>query len=512
MATVSNIRVNWQRPPELLERPALSLSALPFPAALVDDTAIIREVNAEWQSAHPTALAGSAIGSWCDSVHAAAPDLAAALISATRAILAGAPDRFVQDYGADDARCRISVAPCGAGALVIHENLRPIPGSQDEERAKQARKMETVGRLVGGVAHDFANLLTLIAGYSDILLNRIGEKDPVRPEIDEIRKAANRGSRLTSQLLGFTRSQAIQPKPVDLNALIMEMQRMLRPIIGEYVELQTQLTPNLAKVIVDPGQMEQVIMNLVLNARDAMPSGGHVRIETSNRELTEDAARDHGMVPGPVVMLSISDTGHGIDAESLARIFEPFFTTKEKGKGTGLGLSTVHGIVKDNGGDIWVSSVPGAGATFTVCLPRAPHSGEVQETAAPSRHAAPGNETILVVEDEDGVRRLLTHILHRRGYKVIEAACGEEALRIFEKRGREIQLVLTDMVMPKMSGRQLAEHLRSLQSDVKVIYMSGYTDDVLVRTGALSPGMSFLQKPLRPEVLTGKVREALDGR
>jgi CheY-like chemotaxis protein len=369
--------------------------------------------------------------------------------------------------------------------------------------------METVGRLVGAVAHDFANILTLIAGYSDILLNRVGEQDPLRPELDEIRKAANRGARLTAQLLGFTRGQAVQPRPLDLNAVVCDIQRMLQLIIGECVELELELCPALHKVVADPGQMEQVVMNLVLNARDAIPGGGRIRIETKETEIGAEVARQHGVEPGAFVTLSIADNGHGISADALAHIFEPFFTTKEKGKGTGLGLSTVHRIVKETGGDIWVDSAPGYGSTFTICLPFAAIEPSHAEAAAPVV-AAPGSETLLVVEDEDGVRRLLTHVLHRRGYRVIEAANGEEALELFEKHAAEISLVLTDMVMPQMSGRELGSLLEQERPGVKIIYMSGYTDDVLVRTGALSPGMSFLQKPLRPEVLAAKVREALD--
>jgi signal transduction histidine kinase/CheY-like chemotaxis protein len=495
----------------MLSLPDIPIDALPFPAAIVNRGGTIVRINFEWQAAHPACGPGTGFQGWCEAVHAERPELGAALLSAARAIVDGAPDRFVQDYGPEEDRCRISVTPCGSGALALHEKLRPAPDGAEDERRAQARKMETLGRLVGGVAHDFANLLTSIAGYCDFLLNRTGERDPLRPELDEIRKAANRGSRLTAQLLGFTRSQTAPPAALDLNALVTDVQRMLRPIIGEHVEVQTRLSANLGKVVADGGRMEQAIMNLVLNARDAMPAGGHIRIETFNRELDEEAAREHGMAQGPAVMLAIGDTGHGIDSAALERVFEPFFTTKEKGKGTGLGLSTVRSIVKQNGGDVWASSAPGAGATFTICLPRGQPSGEWREAAAAPRQVPAGSETVLVVEDEDGVRRLLTHVLHGRGYKVMEAASGEEALRLFEKRGAEIHLVLTDMVMPKMSGRELAEHLRRLRPATKVIYMSGYTADVLARTGALSPGMSFLRKPLHPEVLASKVREALDG-
>jgi two-component system, cell cycle sensor histidine kinase and response regulator CckA len=377
-------------------------------------------------------------------------------------------------------------------------------------REPESERMETVGRLVGAVAHDFANILTLIAGYSDMALNRVGERDPLRPELDEIRKAANRGARLTAQLLGFTRGQGVQPRPLDLNLVVRDIERMLHLIIGECVELHLDLCPTLQKVMADPGQMEQVVMNLVLNARDAITNGGRIRIETADGEIGEAMALDHGMAPGPCVTLSISDNGHGVPPEAMAHLFEPFFTTKEPGKGTGLGLSTVHRIVKESGGDIQVRSTPGNGATFTVWLPRAAQEGHHTDAAGVPDTASAGSETLLVVEDEDGVRRLLTHILRRRGYEVLEAANGEEALDLFKKRSAEISLVLTDMVMPHMGGRQLGEVLQRIRPGLKIIYMSGYTDDVLVRTGALGPGMSFLQKPLRPEVLATKVREALD--
>jgi CheY-like chemotaxis protein len=370
--------------------------------------------------------------------------------------------------------------------------------------------METVGRLAGAVAHDFANILTLIAGYSDIALNRLEESDPVRGELEEIRKAANRGARLTGQLLGFTRGQAVQLRPLDLNLVVREIERMLRLIIGECFELELALCPTLHKVLADTGQMEQVVMNLVLNARDAIAPGGRIRIETADGEIDEPAAREHGLRPGPCVTLAITDNGHGIPPEAVPHLFEPFFTTKEHGKGTGLGLNTVRRIVKESGGGIWVRSEPGNGATFTVCLPRAACEAHHADTSGAPDRAEAGSETLLVVEDEDSVRRLLAHILSRHGYNVLEAANGEEALELFEKRSAEISLVLTDMVMPQMSGRELGEHLQQLRPAIKILYISGYTDDILARTGSLGPGMPFLQKPLHPEVLAAKVREALD--
>jgi CheY-like chemotaxis protein len=390
----------------------------------------------------------------------------------------------------------------------IEESNEP-PGKAPE-RGPESERLETVGRLAGAVAHDFANILTLIAGYSDMLLNRIGERDPLRPELDEIRKAANRGARLTAQLLGFTRGQAVQPRELDLNSILCDTERMLQLIAGECVDLQLDLCPALHTIMADPGQMEQVILNLVLNARDAISAGGQIRIETANGEVGESGSCENGVRPGPCITLSITDNGHGISPETMSHIFEPFFTTKEHGKGTGLGLSTVHRIVKESGGDIQVSSAPGSGATFRVRLPQAQTEVRRADAADTPAKAAAGCETLLVVEDEDGVRRLLTHVLHRQGYTVLEAANGEEALEIFERRADEIDLVLTDLVMPRMGGRQLGELLLRLRPGLKIVYMSGYTDDLLFRTGALSPGMPFLQKPLRPEVLGAKIRETLD--
>jgi signal transduction histidine kinase/CheY-like chemotaxis protein len=503
MAAISNVRLKWPNETDLSGLGGVPLEALPAAAALVDANALILATNADWRAAHPDLTVGTTASECCG------PELREVLLSGIQRVSSGADARFIQDYrtGQSGAR-RTAVSPTPVGALLLDHELA---SGDDAKRKQQSEKMETVGRLVGGVAHDFANLLTLIAGYSDILLNRIGEKDPLRPELDEIRKAANRGARLTAQLLGFTRGQSVQPRALDLNAVVADLQRMLGLVIGEYVDLQTVLSPNLHQVVADPGEMEQVILNLILNARDAMPAGGRIRIETANGDVDETLSREHGIRPGPCVMLSISDNGHGIAPEAMAHIFEPFFTTKERGKGTGLGLSTVHRIVKESGGNIWVHSIQGGGSTFTICLPSAPYGSDLGDVAAGPRVSASGSETLLLVEDEDGVRRLLTHVLHKRGYEVLEASGGEEALRLFERRGADIHLVLTDMVMPHMSGRQLGARLRALRPDLKIIYMSGYTDDVLVRTGALGPGMSFLQKPLRPEVLAAKVREALDG-
>ncbi|HKE29174.1 MAG TPA: ATP-binding protein [Bryobacteraceae bacterium] len=377
----------------------------------------------------------------------------------------------------------------------------PLTGSQSE-------RLETVGRLTSGVAHDFANLLTLISGYSELLLDRIGDGHALRQHLEEISNAASRGARLTSQLLGFSRGQTTDPQPLDLNALVTESLRLLGPVIGEHMNIETSLAGG-SRIFADRGQVEQVLMNLILNARDAMPKGGSIRVETFTGEWEEEEAQHHNVQSGPKVLLSVSDTGHGMDEQTLARAFDPFFTTKENGKGTGLGLHTVATIVRQYGGDVWARSVPYEGTTFTICFPRVAHINATAGAAGKLLAAGSGGETVLVVEDEDAVRRLIAQILRLRGYRVLEAANAEEALGIFA-RETELDLVLTDMVMPGRSGRELGDIVHQMRPETRVIFMSGYADEVLLRTGALRPGMSFLQKPLRAAVLAAKVREALD--
>jgi two-component system, cell cycle sensor histidine kinase and response regulator CckA len=374
-----------------------------------------------------------------------------------------------------------------------------------------ARKMETVGRLASGLAHDFANLLTMISGYSEIILGRLGSHDALRAEIDEIRKAANRGSALTGQLLTFSRRHHVTPQVLDLNAVVADVQKMLRRMIGEHIEIQTYPVAELGHVRADPGQMEQVIMNLAINARDAMPRGGKISIRTANIDLDANHERvSPALAAGAYVMLQVSDTGEGMDTETLQHLFEPFFTTKEKGKGTGLGLATVFEIVKQGRGDISVQSERGRGTTFTIYMPRVEGTTRPTAEEPQGRTANSGNETILLVEDEDGVRRLLTHVLAQRGYKVLEARNGPEAFAIYQQSVRTVDLLLTDIVMPRMSGRELADRLLKLQPDLKVIYISGYTDEVLIGKGR-HPDALFLQKPLRPDTLVAKVRALLDG-
>ncbi|HWP48778.1 MAG TPA: GAF domain-containing protein [Candidatus Limnocylindrales bacterium] len=380
-----------------------------------------------------------------------------------------------------------------------------------EEQFRQSQKMEAIGRLAGGVAHDFNNLLTIIMGYNDLLLRQISHLDPIRKDLEEIKKAGERAISLTRQLLAFSRKQILQPQVLNLNVILTDMNKMLRRLIGEDIDLIIIPDPTLGSVKADPGQIEQVIMNLAVNARDAMPQGGRLIIETANVELDETYAHGHmGVQAGPYVMLAVSDTGSGIDKETQSRLFEPFFTTKEQGKGTGLGLSTVYGIVKQSGGNIWVYSEPGQGTTFKVYLPRVE---EVVKTLKPDvTPLEPSRvfETILVVEDEKMVRDLICRILRRNGYTVLEAQHGSEALLVCEQRTGPIHLMMTDVVMPGMSGRELAERLTPSHPEMKILYMSGYTDNTVVYHGVLAAGTAFLQKPFTPDVLLNKVREVLD--
>jgi PAS domain S-box-containing protein len=381
-----------------------------------------------------------------------------------------------------------------------------------QEQLRQSQKMEAIGQLAGGVAHDFNNLLTVIHGYSELILTNLDENSRLHQDVREIIHASERASSLTGQLLAFSRKQVLQPKVLYLNAHVSNMDKMLRRMIGENIELMTLLAKDLGRTKADPGQIEQVILNLAVNARDAMLNGGKLTIETANIELDENYARSHiGVTPGHYVMLSVSDTGVGIAREVKERIFEPFFTTKEKGKGTGLGLSTVFGIIQQSGGNIWVYSEPGLGTTFKIYLPRIEEDTESLKPSAVSTKSLQGSETILLVEDEEIVRKLACTILQKNGYKVLEAPNGEEALRIVQgQNGNPIHLLVTDVVMPGMSGRQLADHLERLRPEMKILYISGYTDNAIVHHGILDEGMNYIQKPFTIEGLARKVREVLD--
>ncbi|MCK6473314.1 MAG: response regulator [Armatimonadetes bacterium] len=374
----------------------------------------------------------------------------------------------------------------------------------------QAQKMEAIGRLAGGVAHDFNNLLTIILGYSELILADWPNSDPKRKQLDEIRKAGERARALTRQLLAFSRKQVLNPVILDFNAQVKHMHQMLARLIGEDVELVTNLAPDLARVVFDPTQVEQILLNLAVNARDAMPHGGRLTIETANKYLEEDYCRVHeGIQPGAYVVLTVTDTGEGMSKETRLHIFEPFFTTKEKGRGTGLGLSTVYGIVQQSGGHIWVYSEPGQGATFKIFLP-----ATEAPAAKASRAALPavrrGSATILVAEDDHDVRALICTVLKGNGYHVLDGGGPEGTLALSRGYADAIHLLLTDVVMPQMSGRQLAETLKAERPDLKVLYMSGYTDNAIVHRGVLEPGTEFIEKPVQPDSLLRKVQEVLD--
>jgi PAS domain S-box-containing protein len=380
-----------------------------------------------------------------------------------------------------------------------------------EDQFRQAQKMEAVGRLAGGVAHDFNNLLMVISGYGELLLDDLEQDDPRRVQMDEVLKAARAAAGLTRQLLAFSRQQVIQPRLLSLEAVVQDSEKMLRRLIGEDVELVTALNPIHATVRIDPSQLEQVIMNLVVNARDAMPGGGRVTIETVSIELSDAYARTHWpATPGRYAMLAVADTGVGMDELTQAHIFEPFFTTKELGKGTGLGLSMVYGIVKQSGGFIWVYSEPGKGATFKIYLPLVDETAESMRQTSEIEIVPRGTETVLLVEDEPAVRAVVQQVLERHGYSVLVAPDGQLALNVLAGHPGEVHLLLTDVVMPGMSGRQLAAQFSVLRPDARVLFMSGYTTDAVVRHGVLEPGIAYLQKPFSPEALARKVRRVLD--
>ena len=384
---------------------------------------------------------------------------------------------------------------------------------ETEAQLRQAQKMEAVGRLAGGMAHDFNNLLTVIRGYSELLLGRLGTTDDMRKDMEEVKKAADRASGLTRQLLAFSRHQFIAAKVLDLNALVANMDGMLRRLIGEdLVELNAELDASTGAIKADPGRVEQVIMNLVVNARDAMPKGGRLTIETTNVTIGKEASLDAvGVAPGSYVMLAVRDNGHGMDAETRSHMFEPFFTTKEKGKGTGLGLSTVYGIVKQSGGNIIVESAPDRGTTFRIYFPRVEQELPVPTGAIKATDPARGRETILLVEDEPAVRGLVHETLRLHGYRVLEARHGIEALLASAKYAETIHLLLTDVVMPQMSGPEVAEKILTVRPGIKVLYMSGYPDHPVFDQGGVSRQTGFLPKPFSPHVLAQKVREVLDG-
>jgi len=380
-----------------------------------------------------------------------------------------------------------------------------------EQQLLQSQKMEAIGQLAGGVAHDFNNLLTVISGFTQLALESFAEDNPNRENLLEVLGASDRAASLTRQLLAFSRQQTLQLRVLSLNEVVANTEKMLKRLIGEDIELVAVLAPDLGRVKADPGQVEQVIMNLAVNARDAMPKGGKLTIETANVDLDSAYSRKHPVArPGLHVMLSVTDTGSGMDEKTKARIFEPFFTTKERGKGTGLGLSTVYGIVKQSEGNIFVYSEPGLGTSFKVYLPQVREEVAAVKSSGAAPQQLKGAETILVVEDEQPVRRLVRSVLESNGYKVLVATRGDEALSLAATHKGPITLMITDTVMPGMGGRELAERLAPNRPEMKVLYMSGYTDDTVVRHKVLDPDTPFLQKPFMPGSLARKVREVLD--
>jgi signal transduction histidine kinase len=448
-------------------------------------------------------LAGSALVFWIS--HSYTKPLAG-LVAGVRALGQGDFSYPLEAQGGDE------VAEVTDAFVRMRASLESTQQEQRklEERLRQAHKMEAVGRLAGGVAHDFNNLLTIIRGNSDLLKDREGSDAFHQKCVEQIQKASGRAVSMTRQLLAFSRMQVLQPRVIDLNGVVSELGKMLPRLIGEHVEYSFAPDPKLASVKADPGQIEQVILNLAVNARDAMPRGGKLSLRTSNILIDEaEAVKRPPMTPGQYILLSVADTGHGMDEATKAHIFEPFFTTKEIGKGTGLGLATVYGVVKQSGGFIWVDTIPGAGTTFEIYLPQAAGTASNAETEEKPSAIPGGTETVLVVEDEAGVRELACQFLRVKGYTVLEAGDGLEALAVSRSHPGVIHLLLSDMVMPRMSGGELAAELKAVRPEIRLAFMSGYSEFSRGDQGKEFPDAPVLQKPFSPSSLVKIVREAL---
>jgi two-component system, cell cycle sensor histidine kinase and response regulator CckA len=481
----------------------------------VSDALFIADDEGRIHDANPAAcvLTGMSVEALRElKLQAVLPEVARLKDGVTGAVGTGSADFVVPPVdGINQNRVLgIDAAAFAPGVLVYtvrdHTNQARL-----EEQLAQSQKMDAVGQLAGGIAHDFNNLLTVIMSYGSLLLSDLDEGDPRRDDVQEIANAAARASGLTRQLLAFSRKQIMEPRLMNVNAVVTGVEKLLRRLIGEDIELATTLDSALYSINADPGQLEQVLINLAVNARDAMPQGGRLHITTANTTLSADHGGRHlSAVPGEYIMLAVSDTGVGMSREVQQRVFEPFFTTKGQGKGTGLGLSTVYGIVKQSGGDLWIYSEPGTGTTFKVYFPRAVE-GDLFVPAAEDKRSAPrGTETILVVEDDPALRALSERVLQANGYIVLLARNGLEALAIASGHSGPIDMIATDVVMPKMNGRPLVEKLLESRAAMRVLFMSGYTDDEVMRRGVIDGRTAFLQKPFTPSELARKVREVLD--
>lgn len=527
-------RMNRQRTETLLASQDFlqsTLNSLSSYIAILDGSGRILAVNAGWQHhAGESELfgAGFPVGSnYLQDCRArqAEGEAPEKLAEGIQSVISGQSQLFHYEYvtgGEQPHWFTVRVTPFeGNGphrAVVAHQEVTDLKQAEEalrssQEQLRQAQKMEAVGRLAGGVAHDFNNILTAILGYTELLLMELSEEDAMYESLQEIRSAANRAADLTRQLLTFSRKQVLQPRIVDLGAMARDTEKMLRRLIGADVELRVKSEPNLYRVKADPGQLEQVIMNLVINSRDAMPHGGEITLSVRNLQVNEPVPCQTGeLLPGTYVLLEVRDTGSGMDQETLARIFEPFFTTKEKGKGTGLGLSTVYGIIQQSGGQILVETAPGQGTCFRIFLPRAEGKEPSREEVPPRLPAPPPAETVLVVEDEETVRWLTRCILEKEGYRVLEAPHGNAALNVCRRHHGPIHLMITDVVMPHMDGGKLAELLGPVRPEMKILFMSGYAESTFLRKiqdGSPS-GRDFLAKPFTSEVLTHKVRRLLN--